>query len=182
MVTFGLKQMRHVKANARGFVLHTAGHAASGAPIQIGWMREGGTEGTVYERIMGHLFGSASGTNTRPEMLNATLSSDHGYWTVSRTSWGWRNSQTTRLASFYLQQEIHCWTARYVFDCILHGSCFSLLKLTIYFILDKPENLSKVGFKNDYLKQVDLKISSGQEKKLQVLDYRSGTGTSRTCQ
>jgi hypothetical protein len=81
--TAGLKRMRHVKANARGFVVHTAGHVAFGAPIQIGWMRDGDdTEGSVYQRIIGHLFAMATDTNNRPEILNATLRSDRGYWTV----------------------------------------------------------------------------------------------------
>ena len=68
--TKGLKRSRHVKANARGFVIHTAGFPASGAVVQIGWAQEGDTESSVYQRIVGGLFGVVEGGNNRPKIGN----------------------------------------------------------------------------------------------------------------
>jgi hypothetical protein len=79
--TQGLKRARHVKANARGFVLQVAANTASGVPIQVAWMKEGDTEESCYRRIVGKLFGQASGENNRPKIQDATFESDRGYRT-----------------------------------------------------------------------------------------------------
>ena len=81
--TNGLKRCRHVKANAKGFVLHVAGFGASQVPVQVAWMREGDTEETCYRRMVGNMYGIQCGPNNRPTINNSNFYSDLGYWNVS---------------------------------------------------------------------------------------------------
>ena len=159
--THGLKRCRHVKANARGFVIHTCGFAATSGVVQVGFMQEGDRETSVYQRIVGALFGAAAGENNIPRIKNAEFHSDRGYWSIEL------------LYNYMLLTGadvggtlIRCGWIPFTYDW--KGSQLP----------DKPENLSKVGFKNGYFKSIEIKLPTGGKRKIQVCAYRSGTGTS----
>lgn len=161
--TKGLKRCRHTKANARGFVLHTAGFPGCGSVVQVGWSQESDTDTTVYQRIVGGLFGIVEGGNNRPKIMNVEFLSDRGYWAIEL------------LFDYMLP------TGAAVGGTVKRNGWLP-------FTYDKKKKDAKIpegqellqidAYKNAYFKQVDIQMRGGQRRTMQLVAYRSGTGTS----
>ena len=78
----GLKCVRHVKDNRKGFTLHTAAFSALCVPVCVMFQRELEGVQATYMRMMKYLFGKTRG-EAAPDLRGITLASDRGYWKLS---------------------------------------------------------------------------------------------------
>ena len=155
--TFGFRRVRHIKANRFGHTMHTAGFSATGSPICAMFEREQETTTNVYERIIRKLFGSRTG-NANPNLFGVSFCSDRGYWSLDllfNKLWKWGADVVGTVArSFWFP---------FVFDKRDEKK-------------DDEHGRSVVSMKG-YRDVLYASLTTGEERKLQTLAFRSGTGT-----
>jgi hypothetical protein len=172
----GMKGCQHVKANCRGFTIHSAVSSATGFPLSFSIERSGDTPTSIYNRMVRFMFEHAftNGGVINEALRGVMFCSDRGYWNpaviifllgFAATVFGtWKRATWNPFT--YQQTKQLC--GRWVIDVKFGRSvfnAFSVWKDTMLKVVAWRSGTGKVSI------AATSDVSSAKAKEVQMIDF-----------